>query len=279
MKNNISSEIIDIVLEQLKVGLTLVDHTGKVIYFNKLAQDLLGWHETYSNTVLSCHHPKIQGKVIDKLNHHSNREWHRIINRKGRYVENTYSPISIPEKITGAMIISKDVTAREKAYSHIEKAAHTDSLTGLFNRELLNKVIKKYEQNSKPYGLIMVDINGLKYINDHYGHSAGDEIIIKAAKTINENVRKSDLVFRIGGDEFLILTTADQKIAMQMIQRIKEKSEIPSQANPLVLSLSLGYSMFTEGTGFDAILLIADQRMYQDKKSFYETDGKFFRKE
>jgi len=63
MKNNISSEIIDIVLDELKVGLTLVDNMGKVIYFNKLAKELLGWDDNSdNNTVLSCHSLKTQKK-------------------------------------------------------------------------------------------------------------------------------------------------------------------------------------------------------------------------
>jgi len=177
------------------------------------------------------------------------------------------------------MIISKDVTARENEYSNIEKSANTDSLTGLYNRQLLEKVIKKYESKSIKYGVIMIDINGLKYINDHYGHNAGDEIILKAAKTIKENVRKKDLVFRIGGDEFLVLTTADEKIAMQIIQRIKENNKAPNENNPLVLSLSLGYANFGEGINFQEVLLLADQRMYHNKKTFYENDGQFFKKQ
>lgn len=276
--NSIPTEIIDTILSELKIGLTLVDNTGKIIYFNQLAGELLGWDDNLPDSnILSCHKEENKHKVIEKLNKPANIEWHKVIRTKNRFIENGYSPINIPGKFVGAMIITKDVTEREQNLEKLKKSAETDSLTGLYNRNLFHTVIQSYITGSKPYGLIMLDISGLKYINDHFGHEEGDRILKEAADTIRSSVRDNDLAFRYGGDEFLILTSHKEDVLKMIENRIRNKNKIPTKNNPAILNLSLGYATSLEEKNMEAILALADQRMYRDKQLFYLSDGKYFK--
>lgn len=276
--NSIPTEIVDTILAQLNIGLTLVDNTGKIIYFNQLAGELLGWNYNLpDNNILSCHKKETQHKVLEKLNQFTNMEWHKVIKTSHKFIENTYSPVNIPDKFTGAMIITKDVTEREQSLERLKKNSETDLLTGLYNRNLFQDIIQSYIRDSKSYGLIMLDINGLKYINDHFGHEEGDRIIREAADAIRDSVRDSDLVFRFGGDEFLILTSYQESVLKMIKNRIKAKNKLPTRHSPAVLNLSLGYASSWEEKKMEAVLSLADQRMYQDKQAFYLGEGKYFK--
>lgn len=278
-RNTIPYEIMDIILSELKIGLTLIDNTGNIVYFNQLAGELLGWdYNSPENNILSCHKKENKDQVITKLNQFTNKEWHKVIKIQDKYIENIISPVKIPEKLTGAMIITKNVTEKEQSLERLKKIAETDSLTGLYNRNFFNEIIHRYICDSKPYAIVMLDISGLKYINDHFGHEEGDRIIAKASEIIQNSVRNTDLVFRIGGDEFLILTSNEVPVLKIIESRIKSKNTVPTAEKPAVLNLSLGYATSNEGKNVETILSIADHRMYKDKEKFYMNEGKLFKR-
>ncbi len=275
-KGNFPYEIIEKILEELSVGLTLVDNKGKVIYFNNLAGQLLNWKTNEPDNILKCHSEEHEKRVMEKLNkNNGSKEWHRIIKIKNKFIENTYSPIKIPEVFTGVMIITKDVTKREKMYRDTKKEAITDGLTGLFNRNYLNKIMGEIVRKEKPFGALMIDINGLKFINDNYGHAVGDRILKETVKVITENVRVSDYVFRYGGDEFLVLlNTNDNKIIEDISRRIKAKnSDFTNEKFP-VLNFSIGYSSSKE-VPHESVISLADKRMYEDKQLFIKSKASF----
>lgn len=282
MVRDFSTEIMNKILEDLRVGLTLVGKDGKILWRNQLAAELLGWDRQRIDTasVLNCHKKKLHDRVVDKINHcQPNREWHRILKIKGRFIENTYSPIRIPDQITGVMIITRDVTEREKMLEVIKKAAITDPLTGLYNRKFFEQVWGDIANGGKPFGVIMLDVNALKYVNDHYGHEAGDQLLIQAANIISNSVRQSDYVFRFGGDEFLVLLPeVEQRVLETIIQRIQAKNKIPSQEQPISVYLSVGICSSLELSNTADVIPCADQRMYEDKRRFYENKGKHLKR-
>lgn len=278
MNNSIPYEIMDTILSELKIGLTLVDNTGNIVYFNELAGQLLGWDNNKDNSILSCHKQETKEIVITKLNQFSNKEWHRVIKIKDLYIENTYSPVRISGKFTGAMIITKDVTEDTINLTKLKKNAETDPLTGLYNRNLFNEIVRSQIVKSRPYGLVMLDISGLKYINDHFGHEEGDRIISKAADVIKNSVRDSDLVFRLGGDEFVILTSGNISVLEMIKQRVQSYNKVPTEKNLAVLNLSLGFATSNEEESLEAVMSLADQRMYKDKEQFYMKEGHLFKR-
>lgn len=272
------TEIIEKILEEIRVGLTLVDKDGNVAWCNKLAEELLGWNGAGNNvaSVLNCHRPDLHERVINKISDcEFCQEWHRIIKIKGRFIENTYSPIQIPERITGVMIITRDVTEREQMLEIIRKTAITDNLTGLYNRKFFEQVWSDLVTGDKPFGVIMLDLNALKYVNDNHGHEAGDRLLIKAANIISKSVRQTDYVFRFGGDEFLVLLPGVAKETLEVIkQRIKAQNQVPTQEQPVSVNLSVGICLSEEVNDAGEILPRADQRMYMDKRQFYENEGR-----
>lgn len=158
----------------------------------------------------------------------------------------------------------------------IYKQAHYDSLTGLANRTLLHQrlqlLIEDGFTNNKKFGILFLDLDHFKKINDTLGHDAGDELLVKASKLLMLCTRKSDTVGRIGGDEFLILIDDVQseetliRIAQKIISAVNEPITIKD--NSLHVSTSIGISMFPEhGADFNELIKNADIALYKAKAS------------
>ena len=214
-----SEDVLNIVFDELRVGLTVIDERGDVIYFNALAKSLLDWKDGSSgNSVLDCHKQEHQHSVVKKISSNIRKEWHRIIQREDKFIENIYLPLNLSNEERGIIIITRDVTGREQTRNRLQRAAITDAQTGLYNRRyfdiLYSEILKKREM----FSAIMLDVNGLKFINDNFGHEAGDSIIVEASRVISESVRESDYVFRYGGDEFLVILFTDTQDACDAIK-------------------------------------------------------------
>lgn len=160
----------------------------------------------------------------------------------------------------------------------LTKLANTDGLTGIFNRTYFQNALEAHQDAKRQtpamdFSLLMIDINGLKPINDHHGHMIGDQLIIRVAQLLKSACRSEDIVCRIGGDEFAIICPASQKEqADRLVARIrKQMDERPlklkeGQLKPI--SLSIGTAC-TNDCAPDQILIVADQRMYEEKQLFY----------
>ena len=157
----------------------------------------------------------------------------------------------------------------KKEKDKIEYQSYHDRLTGLYNRRYFEKKIKELDiQNKIPMSIIIVDVNGLKIVNDNYGHQKGDELLIKTAKLLKNNIRKKDILVRHGGDEFAILLpeTSNSK-AQTIMNAIQNKCQETKDAD-LVVSLALGLATKKfQSENVNAIIKEADNNMYQNKIS------------
>ena len=147
-----------------------------------------------------------------------------------------------------------------------------DALTGLFDRKSFYYDTEKYGKSIN--GVISLDMNGLKYINDHEGHQAGDDAIISIAKIVEEVSNKHAYVYRLGGDEFSILFYgAKNKGEIEdMVKAIRE------EVNRTKYAVSIGYAYSEEKLlTLDEMTRIADEEMYLDKENFYKS-GKLERR-
>ncbi|UNC91366.1 GGDEF domain-containing protein [Candidatus Contubernalis alkaliaceticus] len=149
----------------------------------------------------------------------------------------------------------------------------TDPLSGIFNRQKLNQELPHFIQISKddktPFSLVLFDIDNFKEINDHYGHLAGDDIIIKLTEIVQKNIRKNDIFARWGGDEFIILLpNTKEKEAVELIIRIQEAIK-KFDAEPKLISCSFGIVSLRPQDDMDSILHRADEKLYEAK-----ADGK-----
>ncbi len=211
-----------------------------------------------------------------------------VMNLKNPMVEENQSTILLAiksniEQMTWLAAFQDIVNTLESAFSafknRIEKAqlieelkslASTDSLTGLYNRQKLKNVLTNaqdiFERYHRPFSCIMLDIDNFKQINDQLGHSKGDEVLVSIAQTLQIHSRKTDIVARWGGEEFLIVlpeTKADQASILantlcKQIQNLKvDKLK--------TCSASFGVTEFTQSDSIDTMLIRVDKALYQAK--------------
>jgi diguanylate cyclase (GGDEF)-like protein len=173
------------------------------------------------------------------------------------------------------------VITRERVRGELQYRSMHDALTGLLNRRGLNQLIEEAARESTSNRAVMfLDLDNFKSINDKYGHAVGDELLIHVAHTLSSNTRPTDTVARIGGDEFVIVTSeTDVNNGIKVLaDRVYQ-----SLAKPFTLSngvswndaASIGVATWPAGSSFDQALEIADSMMYNAKKStsgiVYET--------
>ncbi|RJP93653.1 MAG: sensor domain-containing diguanylate cyclase [Desulfobacteraceae bacterium] len=191
----------------------------------------------------------------------------------------------ISSRVISIFLAQVSASVHNKALMQkLETSAHTDGLTGVANRSFLDKELEKAIRNSTlfpeiNFSILIIDINGLKRINDNFGHDKGDEMIQMVARTLAVICRETDTLCRMGGDEFIILLPAITSVqAAAVVLRIREQEnrlvltcrqpDGAQAAIPVRFSLGLAGS---DETGPDKVMKLADQRMYADKERFYQT--------
>ena len=168
-----------------------------------------------------------------------------------------------------------DITARKKAEAYLEYLGNHDVLTGLRNRTFFADEINRLERKDAwPVSVIMLDLNGLKAVNDELGHAAGDSLLRRAGEVLGKLVDKPQVAARIGGDEFvLLLPDVDAGATRALGQRLLELVELNNQFHQSPrLSFSMGMATRLTGERLEAAINRADQQMYAAKRSFYEQD-------
>lgn len=160
--------------------------------------------------------------------------------------------------------------AIEEKAQELEELAATDSLTGLLNRrELVRRTefLLNYKRRSaKHLSLVILDIDHFKKINDKFGHEAGDEVIKAVARVLKLTARESDLVGRIGGEEFVIvMPDTEQQAAISVVQRIQDKLKANIRIERQV-TVSMGIAMESvDGSCFQELFSAADKALYKAK--------------
>ncbi len=169
--------------------------------------------------------------------------------------------------VTGIIGLINNVTEHELLKKKLREQAITDELTGLYNRAFLDEFIKTHNESCYPLAIISADCDKLKEINDTYGHTAGDEYI-KAAVSLFKMVLPQDrILFRMGGDEFLILLPAtSEEAATLLVNQMKDKQKRFLIQNRQ-LSISFGVSvMESRMDNFHMYITASDRNMYLEKR-------------
>ena len=222
-----------------------------------------------------------------KMSHLLNKEYLQKVLHKGNGImkieyskrtENIYKLMNvvavewdesgIPLKV---MMISQDIGKRHE----LENLANTDGLTGLFNERYFSSVLHRKEKKNLPFVLYYLDLDHFKPVNDTYGHDMGDKLLKAVAERLLKCIRSNDFAFRIGGDEFALIISAEMEDSlcmqtkMRIIQSLLRPYEIDGKT--LHIGASCGYAVYpleTEDTG--KIRILADQRMYAEKKENHQ---------
>jgi diguanylate cyclase (GGDEF)-like protein len=169
--------------------------------------------------------------------------------------------------IIGAIESFRDITERKIIERKLHHISFHDSLTGLYNRAFFREELKRIDKiREKPISIIMADLNGLKLVNDAFGHEQGDILLKKTSKIIKNCCRSSDIIARWGGDEFIILLPkTDATVAAEIIDRIKNKCN-NSTRSKIPISISLGFgTKLKDSDKLNAVLLKAEESMYKHK--------------
>jgi diguanylate cyclase (GGDEF)-like protein len=154
--------------------------------------------------------------------------------------------------------------------AELERLTQIDPLTELYNRrgmaEQIEASLNRAEREDLPLGLLWIDIDWFKDINDTYGHSAGDESLKAIAEVIRETIRSYDMAARWGGDEFLVLlVNVDESELAQLAERLCLQISHHEFSDRFSISVSIGGSMYVKGQNIDTLLQNADQALYKAK--------------
>jgi diguanylate cyclase (GGDEF)-like protein len=169
-----------------------------------------------------------------------------------------------------------NITNRRRAQEELKIRATIDALTGLYNRGQFMKLAKfEIEQSKHPsanFSLLMLDVDDFKNINDSNGHAAGDAVLKHLGKHMSQCFRKSDIIGRIGGEEFAVLlmhTSAEEAYKIsENLRMILLKHPALYEDTSIHFTFSAGISSYnTSNKSFDAFLKLADEAMYQSKNS------------
>ncbi|WP_160725507.1 EAL domain-containing protein [Bacillus sp. USDA818B3_A] len=201
----------------------------------------------------------------------------RLIRKTGEIInlDTTTIPIIVDGQIVGVYGIAKDITGQIKSQEMIKHLAFHDYLTGLPNRNMLESILSNGCMAVKDIAVLFIDLDRFKIINDTLGHSMGDQLLKKVADRLKNSLTDKDLIFRQGGDEFIvILKDADREKAAAVANQIIDALSTPFKLNATEVfsSPSIGISLAREdGETVEALIKHADFAMYQAKKAGKKT--------
>ncbi|SCK15922.1 EAL domain-containing protein [Vogesella sp. LIG4] len=177
------------------------------------------------------------------------------------------------QQLSHFIIACSDISGIHNAQRELNHMAFHDALTGLGNRHLLQEQLEveldRALCHQQPLGLVFIDLDGFKLVNDSLGHAAGDRLLQIVAARIKETIRRGDLATRFGGDEFFIVCPGSGEneciqLANRLINRLEEPILLTDE--PVVISCSIGIALFPHnGQEIDKLLRAADSAMYEAK--------------
>ncbi|MEN6350177.1 MAG: PAS domain S-box protein [Syntrophomonas sp.] len=190
----------------------------------------------------------------------------KLLNKQG-HLKDVFITVDLIPGTTESVCSFMDITERRKAEAQVRYLSFNDKMTGIYNRAFFEEEFSRLNtQRQMPLSLIIGDVNGLKLINDAFGHECGDMLLRKVADILKKACRKEDIVARWGGDEFIILLPrTDQKSASKICERIFNISDSMSDL-PIPISISLGLSSRSaDPLEMRELIKEAEDKMYRNK--------------
>ncbi|WP_027856542.1 EAL domain-containing protein [Marinobacterium jannaschii] len=284
---------IKLLLDSIGEGIIGLDIAGKVIFCNPASLEILGLEE--SDLLGNCF------TSFSQLPAETNPEEVECWENTQAFLEcsqgNHYKcvsavfyssdgvPISIEYNATpvqnegdffGVVVAFQDVTERKKAEEQLRRLAQYDSLTGLYNRHVFNRILhqalSRANRSKLPLALLFIDLNKFKQVNDNLGHEVGDCLLQEVAQRLSACVRDGDIISRLGGDEFTIIlenfinkvTKNAASVADKILNQLSEPFNIKD--NVIYIGASIGIAIYPDsGSSAPILLQAADMAMYKAK--------------
>jgi len=178
----------------------------------------------------------------------------------------------IQEMLAYAAEAEQQLADQQDRIDHLESLAQTDELTGLLNRrgfqESLDRAMSEAARHDERGLVAFIDLDKFKPVNDKHGHHAGDEVLRAVADLLIDEVRSTDYVARLAGDEFVILFTRAERAARERALAIKDKLNslmVPIEGNLIRVKASMGIQTYGKTSRADDLMRRADKAMYRDK--------------
>jgi diguanylate cyclase (GGDEF)-like protein/PAS domain S-box-containing protein len=267
------------------IGMALVSSQGNWLRVNRSLCDLIGYTEAQllASNFQSVTHPDdvdndlanlyrlIQGETL------TCQVEKRYEHKSGQIVW-ALNNVSLVRDIDGAPVHFifqiQDITERKRAEAALQNLSLVDELTGLYNRRGFVAVTEQHlsaiRRNRKAPVVLYADLDGLKKINDSLGHAEGDRALKQTAEVLKDTFRSSDIIARVGGDEFVVLAAiGSDETAESLTNRLQEKFDLHNAQRglPYRLSMSVGIVHFNpDETTIDEVTARADRSMYEDKR-------------
>lgn len=275
-------ELLNITLSSIGDGVICYDNDGMITMTNKVAMELTGWPDNSAigetfQTVFQIVNESAENEAYDpiaevlKTGTVVGLPDNTVIKSKDgieRFVSDSMAPIrDYGGAIVGVVQVFRDVTNEKNQIDKIQYISYHDQLTGLYNRRFFEEELRRLDTpRNLPLTLVMGDLNGLKKVNDSFGHAAGDELIKKAAKTLKKSFRQEDIICRLGGDEFVILLPGtEMQTAEAIVKKIEEKIQSTVMERGR-LSIAFGWATKTkEEQVISDIMNKAEASMYKMK--------------
>ncbi|AOM83832.1 HD domain-containing phosphohydrolase [Salisediminibacterium beveridgei] len=279
---HLEKEMFRTTLMSLGDGVIATDNKGRVTLMNRMAEKLTGFRmdeatgEFFDKVfyIINEHtREKCDSLVYKILKTGENSEMEKDKLLKNKYgkeipVEDSAAPIrSIDGGVKGAVIVFRDHTVEKERIRQIEYLSFHDQLTDLYNRRFLEEELNRLNtERNFPLSVLILDVNGLKLLNDAFGHAKGDELLRKVAKTIRQQCRADDIIARVGGDEFtIVLPKTDPQEVEIIVERISEGLK-QFNVGGLPITASFGFeTKFREEEPTEHILRKAEEKMYRQK--------------
>ncbi len=251
--------------------------TRRIIETNKHFQELLGYSEEELRDMSVYDIVLDEKKAVDRyydeilpVMHELAVESRPFRHKSGRKVEVERSGVLVHLKgKTVYMVTARDVTQRKLIEDKMQYLSFHDVLTELYNRTYFEEELNRLDRRREgSIGLIIFDLDGLKLVNDTFGHEQGDNLLVRTAELIQSCFREEDIVARIGGDEFAVLIKETDVEAMEeAVARVYEKvSKLKMLSQRIPLSVSSGYAFTSDkSVCLRELFREADNNMYREK--------------
>jgi len=288
-----SEELFRSVAQSALDAIIVTDDTGNIRLWNDAAESLFGYStdETVGKQLTmiiperfrTAHAKGLQKYVSSGKTKVMGRQYEIMVrNKEGREFPAEISVSSWTSRgnifFTG---IVRDITVRKQLEEKMHALCNTDELTGLLNRRgfltLAQKHIEIARRNKRNFSLLYLDLNDMKKINDAFGHRAGDQALIDIADVLRRTFRASDIIARIGGDEFTVLITETRFSAIENIidhhiqDNLRMHNEHAEEGCTLSVSMGMVHYNSDQPCTLEELLARADELMYEHKQGLKET--------
>ena len=261
-----NTEMVTQLLQATNAALIIFDHNRKVVMANSSACALFGYD---SNQIQTMHYGDLVFSEDQQLMARTSKSYATYIEMHERKI------FQAKQEMLVATVL--DISHHFEQVKTLSKLAQKDALTGLLNRAAMQVSIQEKIQKSDQFGLrfacFFIDLNNFKQINDTYGHPAGDYVLKAFSSRLKSSIRNNDLLYRYGGDEFILLVdlfdnnSVIEKVSIKIIDSIASPIILPD-GNEVELFVSAGITIYPDDASTPQELLnLADKLMYRSKQT------------